>query len=334
MRTLLATSLLLLGCGGAPAPSSASPAATGSVEATRAGELTNGPSADYEVHEWGLVRAGAADTLDVTTVPHVDEVPPLVVLKPVLYFHAPSALTLRSVIVEARSGGTIREAWPLVPLGARVAWSDVSIDLGSCTPSALPTVTEAPCAGLPATEPCEAATLATARTTDAACVHAGGATERFLFYRSTTVTFTPPLRVTRDPDGTVHVTNEGPQVVPGMLLRITGALSREVAPPAPHHTVDIAVPTEAGPGSASIAGSMEALGLTHEEIAAFLEAWEPTLFARIGLALDLSLAPSAPTDTLLYFLPAGALEDVAHLELDPPPRGGVHCAIALWTALP
>src|SRR5262249_30083413 len=74
----------------------------------------------------------------------------------------------------------------------------------------LPTAQQAACVGLAAGDQCESLGLAAVRTDDAACVTAGGTTERFLFYRGRSTTLTPPLVFERVAGGRdVRVTNDG-----------------------------------------------------------------------------------------------------------------------------
>jgi hypothetical protein len=364
---ILGAALGACSCGGSPAGSVAPGSTT--PEQVAPESRTAGPSADYEVHEWGLVRGGAGDTQHYGVLAPPVDYGMMTVDKPVLYFHAPAALTLASVGVEARSGGTLLETWPLTPLGSSAVWTNVSIDpAGECTPSPLPATTEAPCAALPATDSCETPTLANIRTPDAACVHVGASTERFLFYRGRASTFTPPLRFERTGAyETVRVTNEGDAVIPGMIVRLWSDGYRVrtlvVAPPPPHQSVDVHADFDAaeasdhtraasddrrgasdedmpvmpttGPGREATMQSMLTIGLTQSEADAFMRAWEPALFGPGRTAIDtLSVdGDLAPQESFLYFLPAASLESLAHLDFDPPPRGGVHRAIAMWSAL-
>lgn len=353
--------LVLAACAcGSSAPHAVDPSGAGAAQGEPEGSRSAGPSADYEVHEWGLVRGGPGDTQRFDAIAPVS-IEATAVDKPVLYFHAPAALTLRSVSVEARSGGTLLETWPLAATeGARATWTNVAIDpSGACEPSPLAMPTEPPCAGLPSGEVCETLSLASVRTGDGACVHVGDESERFLFYRGRAQTFTPPLRFERTGAyEVIRVTNEGDAVVPGMLVRLSsdGARVRTlaVAPPPPHQSIEVhadfdavdgdrAVDDESdmprlpptGPGRDALRESMRTIGLTDDEADAFFRAWDAALFGPGQPALDTLSADldPAPVDSFVYFLPADALEDVAHLELDPPPSGGVHRAIAMWSVV-
>lgn len=349
-----------LGCAcGAPAAEGASAA----PPASQADEPPASP-ADYEVHEWGLLRAGAADVLDLGAAPPPMTFVPMVVEKPVLYFHASAPLSLREVVATI-PGGTVAEAWPLVPLGASVTWRDVTIDPGAaCAPSPLPSASDAPCAGLPAGESCESSTLAGVRTSEAACVRVGGASERFLFYRGRVTRFTPPLRfehVGGSTSGEISVTNESDAEIPGVLVRIrrTGARTETLtaSAPAAHATVIVGsdfdaqaaeedrpveetpmavseqspLPSTTGAGRAGLRRSARALGLTEEEAGVFVATWSDALFGQDG-AMAMEHLP-APTDAFVYFLPEALDENVATLAFDPPPRA-VHRALAVWSVVP
>jgi hypothetical protein len=300
----------LLGCScGAPAATSGGGTST-TVTAAAA-------SADYEVHEWGLLRAEAGDVLRAGVIAPPMTAMALSVDKPVLYFHSPSALTLASVTVQMPDGGRIAEAWPLVPFGETARWENVALSVsGACTPSPLPSATQAPCAQLGPQDQCESASLNVVRTSDAACVTVGAATEQFLFYRAQSSRFTPPLVFERTHVyEQVEVRNEGDAPIPGLLVRLwsdgfrTRALA--VAPPAPHASVvvgndfeaaatvaadedsrsadhpvqadDVTLPpSTVGPARRAIAETMLGLGLTQPEADAFLSAWSSALFTEGG----------------------------------------------------
>ncbi len=352
---LFCSALAACACGSSAPPTSTTPSAAPTA------------TADYEVHEWGLVRGGAGDTQVFGAIAPPIDFSMMTVDKPVLYFHAPAALTLASVGVEARSGGTLIETWPLTPLGASASWTNVRIDpAGECAPSPLPTAAEAPCSTLEAGTQCETSGLSIVRTDDAACVRVGASTERFLFYRGRTTTFTPPLRFERaGAYETVQVTNEGDAPIPGMLVRLSSngyqVRSLVVAPPAPHASIDVhanfdeaadhttaadeasdrrgmddmPVAVSTGPGRRALIDAMLEIGLTQSEADAFMRAWEAALFGPGRTAVDTLSADGemADRESFVYFLPDAALENVAHLDFDPTPSGGVHRAIAMWSML-
>jgi len=353
MRTSTFASLLALsivGCGGQGCSSASEPPAATPRAVPTSGE-TASSAADYEVHEWGLLRSqlvGGSEVLRVGAVAPPRPVEVMAVDKPVLYFHTASARTLASVSVRAE-GGAILETWPYVVgqdtgLGYAngATWQDVALaPSGACDPSPLPGPTTPPCLLLGAGSFCESAGLAIVRTDDAACVRTAGATERFLFYRAQSSTFTPPLRFSRTQVfEDVSVTNDGDAPIPGVIVRIwsSGSTTRTlvVQPPGPHATVvighdfsgaavddmpadrPVAVdrrgatdeslpePTVTGPGRDGIRRTMSELGLTASEIDAFMRAWDGTLFG--GSAAHAGDVADGPT------------LDVLSVDGDPAPR--------------
>ncbi|MBX7192364.1 MAG: hypothetical protein K1X94_09910 [Sandaracinaceae bacterium] len=326
-------SLVLVGCGG----SGCSGGSTGGSSSGGGGSSSSGggstsAAADYEVHEWGLLRAqrdGTTEVLRAGAIAPPRPIEPMAVDKPVLYFHAGSPLTLRSVGVHVE-GGAILETWPFVAGRTDVAWTDVA--LGSptnCTPSALPSGAEPPCAALGPGAYCESPSLALVRTSEASCVTTHGATERFLFYRAQSTTFTPPLRFTRtEVYEDVRVDNDGDAPIPGVLVRIwsDGTHTRTLVaqPPPPHGSVVIGhgfdaldddqqpadapydrrgsldeslpAPTVSGPGRAGIRQTMTEIGLSGAEADAFFSAWDATLFS--GMAANAAGAVDVPVDVL------------------------------------
>jgi hypothetical protein len=327
-------SLVLVGCGG----SGCSGGSTGGSSSGGGGSSSSGGGstsavADYEVHEWGLLRVqrdGTTEVLRAGAIAPPRPIEPMAVDKPVLYFHAGSPLTLRSVGVHVE-GGAILETWPFVAGRTDVAWTDVA--LGSptnCTPSALPSRAEPPCAALGPGAYCESPSLALVRTSEASCVTTHGATERFLFYRAQSTTFTPPLRFTRtEVYEDVRVDNDGDAPIPGVLVRIwsDGTHTRTLVaqPPPPHGSVVIGhgfdaldddqqpadapydrrgsldeslpAPTVSGPGRAGIRQTMTEIGLSSAEADAFFSAWDATLFS--GMAANAAGAvDDMPVDVL------------------------------------
>lgn len=314
-------------------------------------------SANFEVHEWGLLRAQAGDVLQLGAVGprHVEA---LMADKPVLYFHAPEALTLASVEVQLPSAvkGSLLETWPLAQGSATNArWSNVALGaLGgaACNPSPLPSAAEPPCSGLPKGSYCEAADLAAVRTKDASCVRVGTSEEQLLFYRAELRGFTLPLRFKRGSSPSdVRIENLGSLPIPGSIVRIDrngDTITTTLLPaPAPQTTDDKrsndevadkstdgerAIPTVKGDGVQAIRDTMGQLGMTAEETQAFLRAWGDTLFGpRVsdGIIAD---RPMAPQTTFLYFLPEASTAQIAELRFEPAPSS-LRRAFAVWVAL-
>jgi len=105
----------------------------------------------FEVHDWGLVRGTAADTIMISG-PHAPE-PPMVVTKPVLYFHREAerdGLEALIVDVDARiPDGRIVEHWPTMggDPGSVASWHGVVLQSGSCPGSRYPSLAEDPLFG-------------------------------------------------------------------------------------------------------------------------------------------------------------------------------------------
>lgn len=304
--------LSFFGCGGRQEPSGAAPASPIATPAAPAGG-----TAAYEVHEWGLLRAGAGDVLDVGAVaPPGTEVEPMAVDKPVLYFHASSPVRLERVRVEA-IGGAIREHWPLAAgavFPSFVEWNALALGEahtagGASCSGVFPSASARPCSDLASGEECESAGLGTLLSTSATCVESGATRLPFLFYRSRTSTFTPPVQLSRRPSGELQLTNAGDAPIPGWIVRMqriggqvrtlavrapgareTITLGNDFAnarvpvahtPPSDEDGVPVdqpALPGSQEPGRQAVRITLDQLGLDSGEADAFLRAWDGALF--------------------------------------------------------
>ena len=370
MRTHLRYPLLLAawlcGCGAnadsaatSPRPPSARPPAVPALPADAV--------APFEVHEWGLVRGGYNDVIVVGG--SMPEMMAMAVAKPILYFHLGTNEPLQ-VDVTARMGpgGTIAESWPIAAAAnAPSAHWSARVTHGSCHHGRLPSLNEPPCLNL--VDGCESATLATVESDDADCVTVGLQSANHLFYRGTLVGVDPlPLVVELQPNGTIRVRNRSTEVIPGVLLRVrlAGGQARvtdaaiRATPPAPGASVDIPVPTGTTVAAAAEVSTMlGGLGLTAGETAAFRRAWDMSLFrldqgamadqpiwlpnapypVHAGAVPAVTAAPMATltaprtTESLVYFLPPAAVEQLATLEITPRPTH-IRRAIAVWLQLP
>lgn len=334
MRIIPASLILLVSCTcGAPATSSGPTTPS----------TSSGPSS-YEVHEWGLLRAGPGDVLEVGAVGPGVTIVPMVAEKPVLYFHlaGDGPLDLSVARVEAVDG-EIREHWPLAapPAGpadpTQVSWAPLTIRRGTCALTSPATRSDA-CAGLPPDEACESLSLSRVVSSDADCVETASGPSPLLFYRSTTRGLTVPLAARRN--GTdVVVENAGASPLPGRVVVFTSLPGRTTvataAPPAPGARVTVGAADEGSAAArTAITATMRELGLTDAEAAAFLAAWDTELFPSETppVAEEVERMP-APVVTLLYFLPASDAERVSRLSFTPAPTA-VRRAMAVWTAVP
>lgn len=316
MRYVLLTliSMMIIGCSSRQeraGPSASTPPATESEPSVETG------ASPYEVHEWGLLRAAAGDLLEVGAISPAGSFEPMAVDKPVLYFHAAAPVQIERVRVDA-VGGTIREHWPLTtaePFPPSIEWIGLMLDAaqaagGDRCSGAFPAASERPCSGLPSGEQCESLELGTVVSRSARCLRSGAIHLPFLFYRSRTSSFTPPLRVSALPSGELRLTNDGDAPIPGWIVRMrrNGGQVRTIAAPAPgaRETITIgndfenaAVPTSpelmddevmAGtsdqpalpgsrePGRRALRMTLAEIGLDSGEIDAFLRAWGGALF--------------------------------------------------------
>lgn len=352
-RAIAVLLLLAVGCacGGAATTGEPSGGARGAPSGGASGGGSPAEPSHYAVHEWGLVRAGAGDTLVVGALgPPAPPTDLIAVEKPVLYFHLDGAgpLELASVRVEAL-GGAIVEHWPhtgaaATPPPASVAWTHLRLEPGTCA-LVPPTGAERPCSDLDAGEVCESAALAPAATTDGACLRGAHGAAPLLFYRSTATAVTVPLVATaagRD----FAVRNDGSSPIPGSIVRFQrdGAAVRVIvaAPPPPGASIAVDGAWEA-PAAArtAVTETLTGLGLTPAEAAAFLASWDAAFFG----APPSEIPPGAedateraveesppPEESLLYFLPADDVEHISRLAFDPAPTE-VRRAMAVWSAV-
>lgn len=323
------------------------------------------PRADYDVHEWGLMRVQVGDEWTAGAVAGQRRPEPLVVDKPVLYFHMLSSTPIQISNIGVQAiGGTIREHWPLssvvTPTPPRVSWDNVEIANRTCTPGPLPDIGMFPCNSLGYNESCESPELAVVRTDDSACVHTSRGDDSMLFYRSTNATYSPPVALERLSATNLRLRNNGTQAMPGAVFRF----HRE------RDGIRIAEGTTPSPGQTSILGSayfdaararvriraaLVTMGLTESEADAFVRAWDTAFFetrttdgelavdeltdrrrVQDGLvATDIADRPDAPspTDTVLYFLPSADIENISSLSFSPAPRRIVR-VMAVWAAVP
>jgi hypothetical protein len=130
------------------------------------------PQAAYTVHEWGVIASGRVQTAPTTFVSMED--------KPVLYFYSDEEIAV-DASVEIK-GGTARESWPEVTLGATLSWPGLTVEAGPCAaPTPFPASGKGQCPE-PYEEPCEATMLGDYVVPDASCLRFGDVTSPLLFY--------------------------------------------------------------------------------------------------------------------------------------------------------
>ena len=337
----LAACAALPGCG-APAPSTSnSPTPPAIVEPA---DPPPAPSADYEVHEWGLIDVMEGGATEIGAGPG-HPTSSMSVRKPVLYFHLPAGAAPLELDVSARLiGGTIYESFPVAPLPSpdTAHWMATLSPENCLTP--LPAGGEvtgrelAPACGAP-DGVCEVFDLPGYDASTASCVTVGGARSGMLFYRGVSAP-TLPLRIERSADAsTVSVTATAPMTgAPPMVLRVstrltgvwpagTVVLSRAGLPEV-GATVMLPIGTDrvdSGPGRtlirAELLASLGALGLDPAEAEAFVNAWLFGLFSRGGASgRGSDRSPEVPQDAVIYFLPESAVAAIADVSITPAPR--------------
>jgi hypothetical protein len=339
-----ALSFLLWSCSCGSGRSEAPPPRTSVVPAP-----TTTPTAPtYAVHEWGLVRAGAHDTLEVGAIgPHAPTLADIgAIEKPVLYFHLAGEGPL-DVSVGVRAGeGEIREHWPLASDQVAphdITWPRVQLHAsGTCPVPSFAGAAATACGRLDPGEACETLDLARAFAANTSCLTLPDATPvldaPFLFYRVRTRALTVPLAAFGLDFGDINVRNDGDLPIPGRLIRFQRNLATiravVVDPPAPHTTIvvghDFGGPEVA---RAAVSESLTGIGLTNDEASAFLTSWDEAFFGSGGTEREHAAEEiPPPDDSILYFLPEPDVERLAHLELAPAPSE-VHRAMAVWTTL-
>lgn len=331
--------MLLVACSACGGPSAGGPGPSGPSPAT------SGEAGSYEVHEWGLMRGGPGDVLEVGTFAPALQIEPVAVEKPVLYFHgtgtAPIELSVASV--EAVDG-VVREHWPLAAprVGevepTRISWAPLTLRPERCALLA-PADRASACGALPLDEVCESLMLARTVTDDAWCVETASGPSPLLFYRSTSRGVVAPLAATIVDGGELEVRNVSDAAIPGMIVRFiessAGLTIVAAAPPAPGASVRIGV-IDGGEaaGRDAITVTMRELGMTDPEIAAFLGSWENELFGAPGEVVveEIPEERTMLRNTLLYFLPASMTERVSRLTFSPAPSA-TRRALAVWTGI-
>ena len=303
--------LLASSCGGSAQPAAAVPAPA----------VVAGAAPEYAVHEWGVLRGGLDDSVQLSG-PFGAQRRVMVLEKPVLYVHRRGEGELRINATVQIPSGAIAEHWPLVPgaSGPNLSWAGVRVVQGSCRGSRYPGLDEAPCLGQPF---CEAAELRRVETQDGACLEYEGGRYNHLFYRAT-VSGMPSLPVTISRDqGTVTLHHRGADALPGQVIYWDGALASIAPAPSPGEQHTFTAPAESRAAAlSSVAGSLASAGLTEQEVSAFGAAWGDALFEAGMMPAEEEIAmeeQSAPASFVLYLLSNRDAAALATLHFEPPP---------------
>lgn len=327
-RPLRLAVLLLAGCGSPAAPASAG----GEPVSSTSPSATSGPAAGYTAHEWGLVDyVLSSGSFELAAGPGrpgaaLPDVPrPMQTRKPVIYFHLAQPESLRVDVTVRLGTGAFAEHWPPASVSAReLRWDAVELTPGPCRAPLEAPARESPACRDAPDGYCELADLGAYRAPEAVCARHDGRNVPFLFYRGTGERGRLPLVVAPHGDG-VRVRNESLAGARGPLLRLIrdGESTRAWVGtlPGPSEAVDVprASSVEAVPNArAALSGALRGLGLEEGEARAFERAWFAELFEN-------GASGGAPVvrDALIFFLPREAIDELARLELSPPPRAVV-----------
>ena len=226
---------------------------------------------------------------------------------PVIYFYAAQESTLnvrvtfpRGLMTEWYPRASVNQ--PLVhrtllkdeALSSSIHWTNVRIQ-----PSAQPALPR---------EPGESHYYP-ARETDAAPLQVGRQFEKFLFYRGVG-NFEVPISAVAAEDGTVHVTNRGPEPIQAVMVfenrngkigyHRVGTLHSEASIPAPQLTANV------DDLRSHLVQALTAAGLFPREARAMVETWRDSWFEE-GVRV-------------FYLLPRPTVDRILPLAIDPSPR--------------
>ncbi|MEM7606084.1 MAG: hypothetical protein AAF411_12085 [Myxococcota bacterium] len=338
--------VLLVACGGDPAPtSSPTPPAPPPV---------NEDAPRVEVHEWGLLDVAAdgsyelaagpgepepADRPDPTVTTGVHPAPagttpmsagnmgtantgagPIRPIrrparrKPVLYFHMSGAQAM-PMQVGVTVPGRIAEHFPIVETNGQTLSWNVELSAGPCDAITYPRRDGAECQNVPDGY-CELADLPDYVTADGACVAVGRTKYDFLFYRSGGGAMSMPL-IPRSVDGQIEVHNHSlDQDQRVHLLDFQGGVVVGSSVAVGGDRASFLPPTAEGALQVrrELAANLRQGGLTEAEAGAFERAWFDELFNA-----DPTGGAPVVRRAVLYALPESALSGVSQLSFEPAP---------------
>ncbi len=290
-------------------------------------------SSAFDVHEWGLVDVRSGTTASLVGGPpggHTNWNAPR--RKPVLYFHladgSNGTSAVDATVTVTTPHLTFVETFPKGELSSdssTLTWRGVHVRKESCH------VTGAPRRDAPechtADGYCEAAELPTYETPDASCIDFAGASFNHLFYRANGTPPELPYDVVVK-GNQLSITHARATDIVGPILYVhndsgTVTLST-IAPPAVGRSILADPPKDTDVKSAQNAldAAMKEVGLTDAEIGAFDRAWSNDLFGNAGAARerDQRRAALAPSDVLLFVLPASLVNGASTVTISPTPR--------------
>ncbi len=339
-------------------------------------------AAAYEVHEWGFLF-GTMGTPSVvsTSKPTLVKKSGLDPLglglgtgtrglgmtgtgvgggKPILWFHLAEGIDALDIDVTVRATkGTILEVWPgpwseLLQVDSaqptQMRWPQVRITQGTCTASAYPIdagiFDETPPPAqtcLNADSTCEAATLATAETTDADCLEIGGARFNNLFYRGELGSLSDlPIEVSLADGADAQDVGRSPLQVRKLDHgQVLGSIVRVTRQPGGAPLVSVLRAEQLGSSAvlpvADKTLDVEAFfaplsdsGLSAEEKASFRRTWETAVVGPLT-PLEAETWPERSWDAVYLWVDASLLDGLAPLSFTPAPRKVVRLALVRIT---
>ena len=174
----------------------------------------------YDIHEWGVNLIPSGGGSEVRTTPYNIYYSMPMPLKPVIYIYGDSSFQL-DVKVLFPDGGTSREEWPDIPLGAKVEWNGVQVTQGECdlTPTPQPEWSDEI---LPEDVPPEIYQLPDWIVGDADCLAYQDTKSRLLFYNGEMPNYSAPI------EAEVHFVNESDGEEKSLSFTMTNKGSRPV----------------------------------------------------------------------------------------------------------
>lgn len=277
-------------------------------------------TADYSVHEWGLVRfleQAEIATTGYGTPIHPDYFDGPYEEKPVLYFHPGPSFDpeTRIDVTVSLTDGTLREVWPTPSAGPQpfpgssFTWSQVAIESNQpCGGDLAPALADPACISLPSGI-CEAAEMPGYIGTVSHCISVGEPAVRspVLLYNGT-ISNTQPVLVSEE--RFVAVIGESEEVVGPLWIISHGQVYKiEELMPGASIVLDetTAIPVATDQVIADIRQSLVVRGLTEGEADQFVTAWNPNVLSEPFPWYAFGLYH---TETLDRFVP---------LTLSPPP---------------
>ena len=298
--------------------------AAGATAIACAPAVASAQTADYVMHEWGLVSFMELQAEFLTSghgarVVIPSEVQPVISTKPIIYLtpgptFAPATTISATISIPQ---GYLHEIYPLAPTSMQpvlsenptYTWNSISLMSTGCGPEGSPTVHDAPCIALGPGAICEAAELPLYLRPVDACLQADGMNAPILLWNAVNANWPSPVHV----DVTSQlptVTNTSADPVGGVFVR-AGEGVQYLGALAPGATAAASVDALSLVTQAQLIDAVRAellgQGLSANEAEDFIDAWRPDQLA------------FPPPWTALGFFDTTTIEMRAPLTLVPEP---------------